>query len=116
MNKAILIGNLGTEPEYRQVGEGGVLNLSVATSEKYKDREGNLQEKTEWHRVSYWGKGAQALSGFLQKGGKVAIEGSIHTREYEKDGQKRYATEIKAFHVENLERKKAAEDGDRGGW
>ena len=116
MNKAFIVGNVGNDPEFKQVGESGVLNISVATSERFKDRNGELQEKTEWHRINYWGKGAEGLSRILQKGHKVAVEGSIHTREYDKDGMKRYTTEIKAFNVELLERKQRQADSGGDNW
>lgn len=101
MNRVTLIGNLGNDAELKTFGDGNsVLNFSVATSEKWKDKEGNKQEKTEWHRCKLFGKRAPALANHLLKGTKVAVIGSIETRSYEKDGQKLYVTEIKVLDVE----------------
>ena len=93
-NKAIIIGHLGKDPELRPVGDGNVANFSVATSEKYKDK-----ETTEWHRVVAWGKTADLCGKYLTKGQQVCVEGKIQTRSWEKDGQKHYATEIIASQV-----------------
>ncbi len=99
VNKAIIIGNLGADPEVRTTPSGQmVCNLSVATSENYTDRNGNRQERTEWHRVVLWGKLAELAQRYLSKGRKVFIEGRIQTRSWEdqQTGQKRYSTEIVA--------------------
>lgn len=96
LNKAIIIGRLGQDPDVRQTTSGSsVANLSVATSEKYKDKSGQMQEQTEWHRVTLWGKLADIAQQYLAKGALVCIEGKIQTRKWEdKDGNERYTTEI----------------------
>lgn len=105
MNKAIIIGNLGADPDTRQTASGdAVANLSVATTEKWKDKQGNRQEKTEWHRVVVFGRLAEIAGQYLKKGAKVAIVGSIETRKWQDDqGQNRYSTEIKARELEMLD-------------
>lgn len=96
VNKVILIGTLGRDPEARQTQSGAlVVNLSVATSRKFKDIQGQVQEETEWHRISAFGKVAEIISQYLKKGHTVYFEGRLHTREYtDKEGIKRYQTEI----------------------
>jgi single-strand DNA-binding protein len=95
VNKVILIGHLGKDPECKVLESGQmVANFSLATTEKFKDKNGNVQESTEWHNCQAWGKGAEVIEKYLKKGSKVFIEGKIKTRTYEKDGQTRYATEI----------------------
>ena len=96
LNKAMLIGNLGRDPEIRYSQQGtAMVNFSIATSEQWNDRNtGEKQEKTEWHRVVAFGKPAEILEKYLSKGSKVYIEGRIQTRNYEKDGQTHYTTEI----------------------
>lgn len=100
LNKVLLLGNLGADPELRMTQGGqAVLKLRLATSKKFKNREGALQEATEWHQISLWGKRAEALAKFLQKGDRVFVEGELRTSSFEKDGEKRYRTEINAFNV-----------------
>jgi len=96
VNKVILVGRLGKDPEVRNFQNGGrVVNLRLATSERYKDREGNQQEKTEWHSVAIFNeKLGEIAEKYLKKGSEVYIEGQLETRKYEKDGQERYSTEI----------------------
>jgi single-strand DNA-binding protein len=95
VNKAIIIGNLGADPDVRTTGSGTkVATLSIATSETFNDRDGNRQERTEWHRVVCWDKLAELAERYLAKGRKVYVEGKLQTREWEKDGVKRYSTEI----------------------
>lgn len=105
LNKAMLIGNLGQDPEVRYTQSNtAVATLSIATSERYKDSNGEYQEKTEWHRVVAWGRTAEICQQYLSKGSKVYIEGPIQTRQWEdKDGQKRYTTEIKALQLTMLD-------------
>jgi single-strand DNA-binding protein len=99
-NRVILIGNLGRDAELRYTpGGSAVATFSVATTETWKDKSGQKQEKTEWSRVVLWGKAAEAISEYLTKGKQVAVEGKLQTRQYDKDGQKHYATEIKADRV-----------------
>ena len=94
-NRVELIGRLGADPEVKQTTSGKtVCRLSVATSERWTDREGQKQEKTEWHRAVLWGKSAENAGKFLSKGSLVHIEGKNTTRSYEKDSQKFYVTEI----------------------
>lgn len=100
LNRVMLLGNLGSDPELR-VTQGGqpVLKLRLATTEKYLDKNNTRQERTEWHSVSLWGKRGEALAKFLKKGERVFVEGSIRTSSYEKNGEKRYSTEIVATDV-----------------
>lgn len=98
LNRVTLVGNLGADPELKFITSGqAVLKLRIATSESFANKEGERQEKTEWHTVTMWGKRAEALNKILQKGKTVWIEGRLQTRSWEdKDGGKRYATEIVA--------------------
>jgi single-strand DNA-binding protein len=97
VNKVILVGNLGDDPEVRSLNNGGeVVNLRVATSESWKDRDGNRQERTEWHRVVIFNENlGRVAKQFLKKGSKVYLEGQIQTRKWQdQSGQDRYSTEI----------------------
>lgn len=95
LNKVILVGNLGNDPEIRQTQSGDkVATLSIATSESYKDKSGQKQTKTEWHRVVMFGRIAEVAEQYLRKGSKVLIEGKLQTRSYDKNGQTVYTTEI----------------------
>ena len=96
INKVILIGNVGGDPETRYLPNGNaVTNLTLETSDSWKDKQsGKIQERTEWHRVSLFGKIAEIAGQYLKKGSKVYIEGRNQTREWEKDGVKRYTTEV----------------------
>jgi single-strand DNA-binding protein len=96
LNKVALIGNLGADPESRKTGDGtSVVSLSLATSEEWKDKSGEKQEKTEWHRIVLWRGLAEVAEKYLTKGSKVYIEGKLQTRQYEdKDGQTKYTTEV----------------------
>ena len=97
VNKVILIGNLGKDPETRYMSNGdAVTNITLATTDTWKDKNGEKQEKTEWHNVVAWRKLAEIVGEYLKKGKKVYIEGKLQTRSYEKDGVKRYMTEIVA--------------------
>lgn len=110
MNRAILIGNLGADPELRFT-QGGqpVLSMRLATTEKYQDKSGAKQERTDWHSLTLWGKRAEALSKILNKGDRIAVEGRIQYRDWEKDGVKRTSTDINVTDVELLG------GGNRGG-
>ncbi len=100
LNKVQLIGNLGKDPEMRYTSSGiAVATFSVATSDSWKGQDGNMQERTEWHNIVAWRKLAEICGEWLKKGKKVYIEGKLQTRSYEKDGVKKYITEIVA---ENL--------------
>lgn len=101
VNKVILLGNVGNQPEIRSVGNGGrVANISLATSRQWNDAQGNKQEKTEWHRLVIWNRGAKGgladvVEKYVKKGDKLYIEGEISYRQWQdKDGQTRYTTEI----------------------
>lgn len=96
LNKVILIGNLGADPETRYLPSGGaVTNIRLATSESWKDRQtGENQTRTEWHRVVFFNKLAEIAGQYLKKGSKVYLEGSLRTRQWEQEGVKRYTTEI----------------------
>jgi single-strand DNA-binding protein len=104
VNKVILIGNLGKDPELRFTQTGSaVANFSIATSEQWNDRDGKRQERTEWHNIVVWGKQAESCGQYLAKGRQVYVEGSIRTRSYDdKTGTKRYVTEIVAQRIQFL--------------
>lgn len=116
VNKAILVGRLGRDPETRYTSGGqAVANFTLATDETYKDRSGERQKRTEWHRVTLWGKLAEIAQQYLKKGQLVYIEGRIQTRQWEdkRDGQKRTSTEIVANVMRMLGSR--AESGAPGG-
>lgn len=96
INKVILIGNLGNDPEVRYMPNGNaVANITLATSDSWKDKQtGQQQERTEWHRIVFFGKLGEISGEYLRKGSKVYVEGRLQTREWEKDGIKRYTTEV----------------------
>jgi single-strand DNA-binding protein len=94
LNKVQLIGRLGQDPEFKIAGGADLLSMSIATTEKWKNKQGEQQERTEWHKVQFWGPVAKIAAHHLKKGSLVFVEGKIQTRSYEKDGQKRYSTEI----------------------
>lgn len=98
INKVILIGNLGQDPELRYTGSGtAVCNMRLATNESYKDADGNMVDKTEWHSVVAWSRLAEICGEYLKKGSQVYFEGSLQTRSYDdRDGNTKYVTEIKA--------------------
>ena len=104
LNKAMIIGNLGADPEVRYTQSNtAIANFNVATSEKYKDSNGDMKETTEWHKIVCWGRLAEIAQQYLRKGNPVYIEGTIQTRQWEdKEGQKRYVTEIKALALQLL--------------
>lgn len=104
VNKVILVGNLGKDPEVRYTQTGSaVANFSLATSEQWNDKDGKRQERTEWHNIVVWGKSAEHCGQYLSKGRQVFVEGSIRTRSYDdKSGNKRYITEVVAQRVQFL--------------
>lgn len=113
VNKVILIGNLGKDPETRFMPSGGaVTNITLATSESWKDKQsGQMQERTEWHRVVFFNKLAEIAGEYLKKGSKVYIEGSLRTRKWQaQDGSDRYTTEIVASVMQMLDSR-----GDQAG-
>ena len=106
INKGILVGNLGNDPETRYLPSGGaVTNISVATSDSWKDKQtGQLQERTEWHRIVFFNRLAEIAAEYLKKGSKVYLEGSLRTRKWQdKSGQDRYTTEIVAGEMQMLD-------------
>ncbi|MCC7549628.1 MAG: single-stranded DNA-binding protein [Burkholderiales bacterium] len=109
VNKVILIGNLGRDPEVRYLPSGeAVANFSIATTEKWKDKAGETQEQTEWHRVSFFGRQAEICGEYLRKGSSVYVEGRLQTRKWtDKDGNERTTTEIRGDRMQML--------GSRGG-
>jgi len=117
VNKVIVVGNLGRDPELRYTPSGQpVASFSVATNERWNDRDGKPQERTEWHRIVVWGKQAENCANYLAKGRSVYIEGRLQTREWEdKEGQKRQTTEIVAQTVQFLGGRDGAGSGPRAG-
>lgn len=115
INKAIIVGNLGKEPELRYTQSGtAVCNFSVATTERYKDREGNKQEKTEWHNIVVWQNLAEICSKYLHKGKQVYIEGKLQTSSYDdKEGVKKYKTEIVAHTMQMLGSVSDSQNGNK---
>jgi single-strand DNA-binding protein len=100
VNKVILIGNLGADPELKYTPSNRALcNLRIATTDVFKDKGGQRQERTEWHRVTVWGDQAENCSKYLAKGRSVYVEGKLQTRTYDKEGQKHYATDVVADRV-----------------
>jgi single-strand DNA-binding protein len=105
LNKVMLIGRLGQDPEVRYTQSNtAVATLNLATNERYKDGNGEYQDKTEWHRVVAWGRTAEICQQYLTKGSMIYVEGPLQTREWEdKQGQKRYTTEVKALQMTMLD-------------
>jgi len=104
VNKVILIGNLGRDPETRYMPDGGAItNISIATTDTWKDKQGEKQEKTEWHRVAFFGKLAEIAGEYLKKGSQVYVEGRLQTRKWQdKEGVDKYTTEIVADRMQML--------------
>ena len=106
INKVILVGNVGKQPEVRRTEGGAVVaNFTLATTEKYKDKAGNIQEQTEWHNIVCWRSLAERVEKYVAKGSQLYIEGKIRTKEWEKEGVKHYRTEILADNILMLGRK-----------
>jgi single-strand DNA-binding protein len=100
LNRCMLLGNLGADPELRMTGGGqAVLKLRLATTESYLDKNKERQERTEWHNVVVWGKRAEGLGKIVHKGDRMFVEGGLRTSSYEKDGEKRYRTEVIATNI-----------------
>ncbi|MDB0565564.1 single-stranded DNA-binding protein [Ralstonia solanacearum] len=104
VNKVIIVGNLGADPETRYMPSGdAVTNIRVATTDRYKDKaSGEMKEATEWHRIAFFGRLAEIAGEYLKKGSQVYVEGRLKTRQWEKDGQKQYSTEIVAEQMQML--------------
>lgn len=117
VNKAILIGNLGADPELRYTPTGdAVASFRIATTEKFKDKDGNLKESTEWHNIVCWRRLAEIAHEYLKKGSPVYIEGAIKTRSYDdKNGVKKYRTEILAQRLQLLGGRGQGQAGAQGG-
>jgi single-strand DNA-binding protein len=115
VNKVILIGNLGADPELKYTPSSRALcNLRIATTDVFKDKSGQRQERTEWHRVTVWGDTAENCHKYLAKGRSVYVEGRLQTRSYDKDGQKHYATDVVADRVVFLGGGAGGGEGRRG--
>lgn len=122
VNKVILVGNLGKDAEVR-VTPGGqsVASFSLATTENWTSKDGEKKEQTEWHRIVLWGKAADSLQPYLVKGKQIYLEGRLQTRQWEKEGQKHYTTEVKADKIVLLGsagggRSRSSDGGDAGGY
>lgn len=116
MNKVILIGRLGNDPELKYTPNGTAqAQISLATSEKWKDSDGNQKEKTEWHRIVAWRRQAEFVGEWLKKGQLVSIEGKLQTRSWEQDGQKKYMTEIVADTITMLGSRAEGSGGSKTG-
>ena len=119
VNKVILVGNVGSDPASKKMDSGANrTNFSVATNETWTDKDKKTQTRTEWHRITVWGKLADICSQYLKKGSKVYIEGRLQTRSWEQDGQKKYSTEIVASEMQMLDTRNnnssaPSEDGDK---
>jgi len=117
INKVILVGNLGQDPEVRYTQAGtAVASFSLATSERWKDKEGNQQEKTEWHRITAWSRLGEICGEYLSKGQQVYVEGKLETRKWQdKDGSDRYTTEVIIQVMKMLGAKGSSGGQQRGG-
>lgn len=112
VNKVILVGNLGKGPDLKSLQNGSsVCKFSIAMNEKFKGRDGQMQERVEWANIVVWGKSGEACANYLDKGSRVYVEGALRTRSYEKDGETRYITEVQALNVVFL----STAQGDGGG-
>jgi single-strand DNA-binding protein len=117
VNKVILVGNLGRDPELRYTTSGTpVANFTMATTDRWTDPSGEKKERTEWHRIVVWGKQAEIVGEYLRKGRQVYIEGSLQTREWtDREGAKRYTTEVRAMRVQMLGRPRDRDAGSADG-
>jgi single-strand DNA-binding protein len=106
INKVILIGNIGKDPEVRYLENGNcIASVSLATSQKWKDKNGEAQERTEWHRVVFYQRLAEVVSEYVHKGSKLYVEGMLRTRSYDKDGVTHYVTDVIANQIQLLDGK-----------
>lgn len=117
VNKVILVGNLGADPDLRQAGESPVCDLRLATNSSWTDKSGNKQEETEWHRLVVWGKRGENCGKYLKKGSCIFAEGRLKTRKWDdKDGNTRYTTEVVCHDVQFLDKKEGSSGrGSSGG-
>ena len=117
INKVILVGNLGRDPETRYMPSGGaVTNVSIATSKSWRDRDsGEQKERKEWHRIVFFNRLAEIANEYLKRGSKVYVEGELRTREWEREGQKHYTTEIVANEMQMLDSRGEGGMGAMGG-
>jgi single-strand DNA-binding protein len=117
VNKVILVGNLGNDPEVRYMPNGNaVANVSLATSESWKDQQGNMQERTEWHKVTMYRRLAEVVGEYLKKGSQIYIEGKLQTRKWQdQQGQDRYTTEIIADQMQMLGGRGEGQGANQGG-
>ena len=115
INKVIIVGTVGRDPEVKYMpGGSAVVNLSVATSEKWKDKTtGEAKERTEWHRCTFYGRLAEIVGEYIRKGSKLYVEGKLQTRKWQKDGQDHYTTEVICFQMQMLGGK-SAEQQEQG--
>jgi single-strand DNA-binding protein len=117
VNKVILVGNLGRDPEVRSTPSGqSVANFTLATSRRWNDRDGNRQEQTEWHRIVCWGRQAEVAGEYLTKGKQIYVEGRLQTRSWEdkQSGEKRYTTEVICDNFQMLGRRDDSAGGSYG--
>lgn len=116
VNKVIIVGNLGRDAEVRYTpGGAAVATISLATTDVWKDKSGQRQERTEWHRVVLWGKQAETLAEYLTKGRQIYVEGRLQTRQWDdRDGNKRYTTEIRSDRIVLLSARGGGSDADGG--
>lgn len=117
INKVILIGNLGADPEIRYTQSGTpVVNFRIATTERWKDKDGQQQEQTEWHNVVAWGRLAEICGEYLAKGSKVYVEGKLQTRKWQdQNGNDRYTTEVIAREMKMLSPRGTGDNSNQGG-
>lgn len=117
VNKVILVGNLGRDPETRYMPDGAAItNISIATTSTWKDKSGEKQEATEWHKVAFFGKLAEIAGEYLKKGSSVYVEGKLRTRKWQdKDGQDKYTTEVMAESLQMLGARGGGRDSDDAG-
>jgi len=116
VNRVILIGNVGKDPEVRQVGDSAVAKFTLATSESYKNKAGERVTNTEWHNCTVWGKLTDVVSKYVKKGQQLCVEGKIHNGSYDdKDGGKKYFTEIRVENLTMLGRREEKEEEPKSG-
>lgn len=117
INQVYLMGNLGADPELRSLPSGtNLLRLRMATNESFLDKNKERQTRTEWHDIVLWGNRAEPLAKILSKGSRILVEGTLHTSSYEKDGSKRYKTEITARDLHLLGSRRPSSDPGEGSW